>query len=83
MVAIASIAIGAKQEVKASSDSASCLCQWQSLPFQIMEEHFLFNEHFIFYYSILDDIHIPFTQLNITAIGLGYYMILKFSLYPS
>jgi hypothetical protein len=28
-------------------------------------------------------IHIPFTQFNVTAIGLGYYMILTFSLYPS
>jgi hypothetical protein len=28
-------------------------------------------------------IHIPFTQLNVTLIGLGYYMVLKCSLYPS
>ena len=28
-------------------------------------------------------IHILFTQFNVTAIGLGYYMIIKFSQYPS
>ena len=28
-------------------------------------------------------IHIPFTLFNVTATGLGYYMILEFSLYPS
>ena len=28
-------------------------------------------------------IHIPFTQFNVTSIGLGYYVILTFSLYPS
>jgi hypothetical protein len=27
--------------------------------------------------------HIPFNQLNVTSIGLGYYMILTFDLYPS
>jgi hypothetical protein len=35
-------------------------------------EQFIFYEHGLI--SIV--IHIPFTQLNLTAIGLGYYMIL-------
>jgi hypothetical protein len=31
----------------------------------------------------INAIHIPFTQFNVTSVGLGYYMTLKLSLYPS
>jgi hypothetical protein len=44
-----------------------------------------FYEHGLISISayLMTVIYIPFTQLNVTLIGLGYYMILDFSLYPS
>jgi hypothetical protein len=49
--------------------------QWQSVPFK---DHFLFYEHGLIsitaYWGTV--IHISFTQLNVTSIGLGYHMIL-------
>jgi hypothetical protein len=44
-----------------------------------------FNEHILISITAywMTVIHIPFTQLNVTAIGLGNYMIFEFALYPS
>ena len=48
--------------------------QWRSVPFKMTEDDKkLLWAWPYFYYSTLDDIHIPFTQLNVTLIGLGYY----------
>ena len=56
--------------------------QWWSLSFKMREDDYFFNEHglisIIAYWMTV--IHIPFTQLNVTLKGLGYYMILTFSL---
>ena len=52
--------------------------------FQIREDTFFFHEQGLISITAywMTVIHIPFTQLNVTAIGLGYYMILTIPLYP-
>ena len=59
--------------------------QWWTLPFMMREYNFILHEHGLISITScwMTDIHIPFTQFNVTSIGLGYYMILKCSLYPS
>jgi hypothetical protein len=49
------------------------------------EDTFIFHEHGLISVTAywMTVIHIPSTQFNVTAIGLGYYMMLKFSLYTS
>ena len=53
--------------------------QWWSVPF-LRWSIFLVNEHGLMSITAywMTVIHIPFTQLNVTSIGLGYYMILIF-----
>ena len=56
---------------------------WQSVQFLMREEdiHFFMSMAFISIIACwMTVIHIPFTQFNVMSIGLGYYMILKFSL---
>ena len=52
--------------------------------FKMREEDVFYEHGFISItaYS-MTVIHIPITQLNVTLIGLGYYMILKRSLYTA
>jgi hypothetical protein len=59
--------------------------QWQSLLFKIREADTYFYEHGLISITAywMTVIHIPFTQLNVTSIGLGYDIILKFDLHPS
>jgi hypothetical protein len=59
--------------------------QWWSVPFKIREDDLIFYEYGLIYITAyqVTAIHIPFTQLNVTLIGLGYYIILELSLYPS
>ena len=54
--------------------------QWWSVPFKMREDDR--NKAMLIHFSITV-IHMPFTQLNITLIGIGYYLILEFSLYQS
>jgi hypothetical protein len=61
----------------------ACTVQWQSVLFKMREgKSFLWAWPY-FCYSILEDCRIPFIQLNVTPIGLGYDMIPKCSLYPT
>ena len=55
--------------------------QWRSVPFKLREDNSFFHEHGLISITAywMTVIHIPFTQLNVTAIGLGYYI----SQYPS
>ena len=48
------------------------------------EDGHFFNEHGLIFTTAywMTAIHIPFRQLNVTSIGLGYNMIFTFSLYP-
>uniref|UniRef100_A0A4W5K2Z1 Solute carrier family 26 member 4 n=1 Tax=Hucho hucho TaxID=62062 RepID=A0A4W5K2Z1_9TELE len=50
-----------------------CMVQWRSVTFKMREDNLFFNEHGLItitaYWMIV--IHIPFTQLNVTAIGLA------------
>jgi hypothetical protein len=52
---------------------------------KMREDNDFFYEHGLFSITAywMTAIQIPFTQLNVTSIGLGYYMIQYFSLYPS
>ena len=53
--------------------------------FKMREDQKMFYEHGIISVTAywMTVIHNPFMQLTVTSIGLGYYMILEFSLYPS
>jgi hypothetical protein len=58
--------------------------QWWSVPFQMRKDTlFMDVALFLLQHWLSWLIHIPFTQLNVTVIGLGYYMTLEFSLNPS
>jgi hypothetical protein len=49
------------------------------------EDDYIFYEHGLISITAywMTVIHIPFTHLIVTSIGLGYYMVLEFSLYKS
>ena len=59
--------------------------QRRSVPFKMREYDTTFYERGLISITtyLMTVIHIPFTQFNVTAIGLGYYMILEFALYTS
>ena len=54
-----------------------CEYQWLSVLFKMREDH-LFYEHGLISITAycMTLVHIPFTQVNVTAKGLGYDMIL-------
>ena len=56
--------------------------QW--VPFKMRKDYIFFMSMALFLLQHIGWlIHVPFTQFNVTSIGIGYYMILSFTLYPS